>query len=122
MYIPFRRHLLSCFLLWGMLPAWISLEAQVRCPELIEAEWVVVAGADCDHLTACLPVAYGDLVGYGVQLDGQPLGQALIALRFRLFLRDQLCQPSRRGTCGSLYPPELDRERGFLYSHFLHHN
>ncbi|MBK7410199.1 MAG: gliding motility-associated C-terminal domain-containing protein [Saprospirales bacterium] len=65
-----------------MLPAWISLEAQVRCPELIEAEWVVVAGADCDHLTACLPVAYGDLVGYGVQLDGQPLGQALIACDF----------------------------------------
>ena len=82
MYHLFSRSIHSFLCLWGILLALLPLQAQQRCPDLIVEEWWVVAGNDCADIHACLPVAYGDLVGYGVQLDGQPLGQALMPCNF----------------------------------------
>ncbi|MCB9285448.1 MAG: gliding motility-associated C-terminal domain-containing protein [Lewinellaceae bacterium] len=82
MYHLFFRSFHSFLCLWGLLLSGGALWAQVRCPDLIEEEWVIVAGDDCADLKVCLPVAYGELVGFGVQLDGQPLSQPLAPCNF----------------------------------------
>lgn len=67
-------------LAWVFLCFSLTLQAQSRCPDLIAATWAVIALEDCED--ACLPVPYGDLAGYGIQLNGAPLDQAALPCDF----------------------------------------
>lgn len=52
--------------------------ARPLCPDPVIPSWAVISGTGCEDgaIPACLPVPYGDLFGFGIELNGDPLGQA----------------------------------------------
>jgi gliding motility-associated-like protein len=71
---PQRHLLLLC--VFGLCAA--GVYARPLCPDPILPSWAVISGSGCEDgvIPACLPVPYGDLFGFGIELDGDPLGQA----------------------------------------------